>query len=83
MKALVLVLGLVAAGLVAVAALGWWRLGAAFIGVAFCLGAALRLTLSRDHLGDLAVRSRFVDATVLLALGFGLVALANTIPKGH
>jgi hypothetical protein len=82
-KPLLVVLGLVVVGLAGVAAVGWWRLGAAFIGVAFCLAAALRLTLSRNHLGDLAVRSRLVDATVLLALGFGLVALANTIPRGH
>ena len=30
--------------------------------------------------GLLVVRSRAVDAAVLLTLGFGLVALANTIP---
>jgi hypothetical protein len=82
-KPLLVVLGLVLAGLVAVSAFGWWRPGAALVGVAFCLAAALRLTLSKDYLGDLAVRSRFVDAAVLLTLGFGLVALANTIPPGH
>jgi hypothetical protein len=82
-KALLVVLGLVVLGLVGVAAFGWWRLGAALVGVAFCLAAALRLTLSTEHLGDLAVRSRIVDATVLLVLGFGLVALANTIPPGR
>ena len=81
MKALLLVLGLVALGLVGVAAFGWWRVGAAFVGVAFCLAAALRLTLSKELLGDLVVRSRVVDATVLLVLGFGLVTLANTIPR--
>lgn len=83
MRALNFVLGVVLAGLLAVAVLGWWRLGAAVVGVAFCLAAALRLTLSKEHLGDLAVRSRVVDATVLLTLGFGLVALANTIPPGN
>jgi hypothetical protein len=82
-KPLLVVLGLAVAGLVGVAAFGWWRLGAALVGVAFCLAAALRLTLSRELLGDLAVRSRLVDATVLLVLGFGLVALANTIPQGR
>ena len=83
MKLLLAVLGLVVLGLVGVAAFGWWRLGVAVIGVAFCLAAALRLTLSKEYLGDLAVRSRIVDATVLLSLGFGLVALANTIPQGR
>ena len=81
MKPLLVVLGLVALGLLGVAAFGWWRWGAAFVGVAFCLAAALRLTLSKELLGDLVVRSRVVDATVLLVLGFGLVALANTIPR--
>jgi hypothetical protein len=82
-KPLLVVVALVAAGLVAVAVMGWWRLGAVFVGVSFCLAAAMRLTLSREHLGDLAVRSRLVDAAVLLTVGFGLVALANTIPRGH
>ena len=81
MKALLAVVGLVALGLVGVAAFGWWRVGVAFVGVAFCLAAALRLTLSKEVLGDLVVRSRVVDAAVLLVLGFGLVALANTIPQ--
>ena len=81
MRPLLAVLGLVVGGLVGVAAFGWWRVGAAVIGVAFCLAAALRLTLSKDRLGDLVVRSRVVDATVLLVLGFGLVTLANTIPR--
>jgi hypothetical protein len=80
-KALLAVVGLVALGLVGVAAFGWWRVGVAFVGVAFCLAAALRLTLSKEVLGDLVVRSRVVDAAVLLVLGFGLVALANTIPQ--
>jgi hypothetical protein len=80
-KALLAVVGLVALGLVGVAAFGWWRVGVAFVGVAFCLAAALRLTLSKEVLGDLVVRSRVVDAAVLLVLGFGLVVLANTIPQ--
>jgi len=81
-KPLLVVGAVVAAGLVGVAALGWWRLGTGVVGVAFCLAAALRLVLSPDHLGDLVVRSRTFDATLLLVLGFGLVALANTIPGG-
>ena len=69
-----------AAGLVLVAVLDRWRLGSAVIGLAFCLAAALRLTLPARQAGLLVVRSRAVDAAVLLTLGFGLVALANTIP---
>jgi hypothetical protein len=72
----------VLAGLVSVAALGWWQVGTGVVGIGFCLAAALRLVLPRERLGDLVVRSRTFDATVLLVLGFGLVALANTIPGG-
>jgi hypothetical protein len=82
-KPLLVVVAIAAAGIVGVAAVGWWRLGSIVVGASFCLAAALRLVLSREHLGDLAVRSRTVDATVLLVLGFGMVALANTIPGGR
>jgi hypothetical protein len=69
-----------ALGLVLVAVFDRWRLGSAVIGLAFCLAAALRLTLPARQAGLLVVRSRGVDAAVLLVLGFGLVVLANTIP---
>jgi len=82
-KPLLTVVALVVAGLVGTAVFGWWRVGAAFVGVAFCLGAGLRLVLPSQQVGDLAVRSRAVDAAVLLVVGFGLVALANTIPPGR
>ena len=68
------------AGLVLVAVLDRWRLGSAVIGLAFCVAAALRLTLPARQAGLLVVRSKGVDAAVLLTLGFALVALANTIP---
>jgi hypothetical protein len=82
-KPLLVVLGVVAAGLLATAVFGWWRAGAAVAGVGFCLAAGLRLVLPTAQVGDLAVRSRVVDAAVLLTLGFGLVALANTIPTAR
>ena len=74
-------LAVAAVGLVLVAALGHWRVGSGVIGLAFCLAAALRLTLPARQAGLLVVRSRGVDAAVLLTLGFALVALANTIPR--
>ena len=67
-------------GLVLVAAFDRWRLGSGVVGLAFCLAAALRLTLPARQAGLLVVRSKGVDAAVLLTLGFALVALANTIP---
>jgi hypothetical protein len=67
-------------GLVLVAVLDRWRLGSGVVGLAFCLAAALRLTLPARQAGLLVVRSKGVDAAVLLVLGFALVTLANTIP---
>ena len=77
---LVAVVTVVAAGLVLTAGFDHWRVGSAVIGFGFCLGAAFRLTLPARQAGLLVVRSRGVDAAVLLTLGFGLVLLANTIP---
>ncbi|MGZ6825463.1 MAG: DUF3017 domain-containing protein [Mycobacteriales bacterium] len=74
------VLLVVAAGVFGAGVLHVWRLGSVVVGLGLCLGAALRLTLPARQAGMLAVRSRGVDAAVLLALGLALVALANTIP---
>lgn len=75
-----LVVLLVVAGGLVVAALHHWRAGAFVIGLAMLVAAGLRLTLRERQAGLLVVRSRGVDATVLLVLGFALVTLANTIP---
>lgn len=75
----VVVLLVVAAGL-GLGVLHVWRLGAFVIGLGLLLAGGLRLTLRERQAGLLVVRSRTFDAVVLLVLGFGLVALANTIP---
>jgi hypothetical protein len=77
---LTLSIAVAAIGLVFIAVLDRWRLGSGVMGLAFCLAAAMRLTLPARQAGLLVVRSKGVDAAVLLALGFGLVVLANTIP---
>lgn len=82
MKPLLLVLAVVTAGLVLVV-LHQWRLGSAVVGLALSLAAALRLVLPTERAGLLAVRSRPVDAAVLVVLGFLVVGLANTIPAGR
>lgn len=74
------VLLVVGAGVLGAGVLHSWRVGSAVIGLGLCLGAALRLTLPVRQAGMLVVRSRGVDAAVMLALGLALVALANTIP---
>ncbi len=80
---LLLVVVLVAGGLVVTTLLDRWRVGSALTGLAFCVGAALRLTLPSRQAGLLVVRSRGVDASLLLTVGLALVALANTIPAAR
>lgn len=74
------VLGLLGVGLVVAAYLGHWRLGSLLMGMALCGAAIFRLSLPPRQAGMLVVRSKVVDATVLLTLGFALVVLGNTIP---
>ena len=73
------VLGVVAAGLVA-GVVADFRVGALLIGVALLLAAGLRLSLPARRAGLLVVRTRPFDATVLLVLGFAVVALALAVP---
>ena len=73
------VLAGVAAGLVLSAAVDWRR-GTVVVGLALLLAAGLRLSLSPQQAGWLAVRGRGFDAALLLALGLGVVALATSVP---
>ncbi len=75
----VLVLAVVAAGLVLATSVGW-QTGTRVLGLAFLLAAGLRLSLPARSAGWLVVRTRGLDATVLLTLGFAMVVLAETIP---
>ncbi len=75
------VLAVVSAGL-AIASSGHWRVGSGVVAMGLLLAAGLRLSLAPRFAGWLVVRSRIFDATLLLALGFGVLALAATIPRG-
>ena len=75
----VLVIAVVAAGLALATAVSW-QTGTRVLGLAFLLAAVLRLTLPARSAGWLVVRTRGLDAAVLLVLGFAVVALAETIP---
>ena len=75
----VLVLAVVAAGLVLAGAVGW-QLGTRVLGLSFLLAAGLRLSLPARSAGWLVVRTRGLDAAVLLVLGAAMVTLAETIP---
>ena len=74
------VLGIAALGLLVAAALDW-QAGAFVLGLALLIAAGLRLTLPVRSAGWLAVRTRPLDAALLLVLGFAVVLLANTIPR--
>lgn len=75
----VVVLAVVGVGL-AVGSTGDWARGATVLGLGFLLGACLRLTLPPSRAGWLAVRTRPLDAAVLLVLGAAVLVLAQTIP---
>lgn len=75
----VLVLAVVATGLVLATQVGW-QTGTRVLGLAFLLAAVLRLSLPARSAGWLVVRTRGLDAGVLLVLGVAMVALAETIP---
>ncbi len=74
-----LVLAVAATGL-ALATSAGWQTGTRVLGLAFLLAAGLRLSLPARSAGWLVVRTRGLDAAVLLVLGFAMVALAETIP---
>lgn len=73
------VLAVTAVGLLLVATVDA-RPGILVVGFALLLAAGLRLTLPTRQAGWLVVRTRGLDASVLLMLGFALVLLVNTIP---
>ncbi len=75
----VLVLAVVTTGLALATTVGW-QTGTRVLGRGFLLAAVLRLSLPARSAGWLAVRTRGLDAAVLLVLGFAMVALAETIP---
>ena len=72
------VLAVVAGGLAVGAVDG--RLGGLVIGLGLLLGAGLLLALPAPYAGWLAVRTRGLDAALLLVVGFALIALATTVP---
>lgn len=77
---LIVVLLVLLIGLLIVTYLDRWRVGSFVMGVALCFGAIFRLSLPPRQAGLLVVRSKAIDAAVLLVLGFALAILGNTIP---
>lgn len=69
----------VAAGL-ALGAAGLWRPGAWVVAGGVLLAGALRLGLPARRAGLLVVRSRRLDAALLLSVGGALLVLAWSVP---
>lgn len=74
---LVLAVAVVAVGVVVA---GAWRTGIRWFGGALVLAAAVRLALRAQDAGMLAVRSKGIDATLLVGVGAALIFLASSIP---
>lgn len=76
----VAVLVVVGAALVIVAT-GHWRTGIEIFGGALVAAALMRLVLPTRDAGMLAVRARWLDATLLAGTGAALWVLAATMPN--
>lgn len=75
----VLTVALVALGvIVVVGVMGYVPLAGVLLAILLALLAVFRIMLPVQAVGALAVRSRAVDASVLLALAAGLALLAGT-----
>jgi hypothetical protein len=75
---------ILAVGLILVAAFGlvaanFWRRGALLIGIGVGVAAALRLLLSDDRAGLLAVRTKGMDFMTTATVGAAVIYIAWTI----
>lgn len=77
---LLVVVGIVAAGLLLVVA-QQWRLGSGVIGAGLCVGALERALLPRRVAGLLQVRSKAFDVSFLLGAGSAIILLAFIVPS--
>ncbi|HEX8780997.1 MAG TPA: DUF3017 domain-containing protein [Nocardioides sp.] len=73
------ILGTVAVGLLVVV-LGDWRLGIRIMGGSLLASALARVVLRSRDAGMLAVRTKPVDALVLVGVGVAMIWLAGSIP---
>lgn len=76
-----LVLAVVAVGIVRIV-MYHWRDGAALVGGALLLAAGLRLLLSEEKIGLIAIRKRGMDVFLYGGLGAFIVYVAITIQGG-
>jgi uncharacterized membrane protein len=60
-------------------AANFWRRGALLIGIGVGVAAVLRLTLTEDRAGLLAVRSKGIDFATMAGMAAAMVYIAATI----
>ncbi|GAA4292890.1 DUF3017 domain-containing protein [Mycobacterium paraffinicum] len=75
----ILLVGLTFATALALVGASFWRRGALLIGIGVGLAAALRLVLSDDRSGLLAVRSKGIDFITTATVAGAMVYIAWTI----
>ncbi|MDQ2582442.1 DUF3017 domain-containing protein [Saccharothrix yanglingensis] len=59
-----------------------WRQGVVLIGLALLVAALLRIMVTDEQAGLIAIRSRSVDALLYTGLGFAVIVVAMTIIGG-
>ena len=72
-------MGLIFVVAFALVAANYWRRGALLIGIGVGVAAALRLVLSEDRAGLLAVRSKGIDFVTTATVGAAVIYTAWTI----
>lgn len=75
----IVVVGLIFIAAFVLVAAGFWRRGALLLGIAVGVAAALRLALSADRAGLLAVRSKGIDFLTTATVGAAVIYIAWTI----
>ncbi|WP_348730197.1 DUF3017 domain-containing protein [uncultured Mycolicibacterium sp.] len=75
----ILVVGMFLVAAFGLVAFGYWRRGAAVMAVGVGVAAGLRLMLSEDRVGLLAVRSRTVDVVTTASVSAAMLYIAWTI----
>lgn len=75
----ILAVGLIFVVAFGLAAANFWRRGALLIGIGVGVAAALRLLLSDDRAGLLAVRTKGIDFMTTATVGAAVIYIAWTI----
>ena len=75
----ILLVGLFLVAAFGLVAAGYWRRGALVMAIGVAVAAALRLTLTEERAGLLAVRSRTVDIVTTASVSAAMLYIAWTI----